>query len=136
MAVLLITSVWAQNYRPENPGSGLYVVAGIGQTCIILIPDGVSIKEMWQVPKEALNFDDSAWQVVSTRTRWNWSRLRASGGRNYQGIAWYRKHFVVPAAMQGQLVTVYFEAIMGKQEIFLNGKLVRKQCRRLSAFFR
>jgi len=50
----------------------------------------------------------------------------ASGGRNYQGIAWYRKHFVVPAAMQGQLVTVYFEAVMGKQEVFLNGKLVRK----------
>jgi beta-galactosidase len=64
--------------------------------------------------------------VVSTPHTVELEPAEASGGRNYQGIAWYRKHFVVPAAMQGQLVTVYFEAIMGKQEVFLNGKLVRK----------
>ncbi len=64
--------------------------------------------------------------MVSTPHTVELEPAEASGGRNYQGIAWYRKHFVVPAAMQGQLVTVYFEAIMGKQEVFLNGKLVRK----------
>ena len=46
----------------------------------------------------------------------------ASGGRNYQGIIWYRKHFTMPAAMQGKDVTLYFEAIMGKQDIYVNGR--------------
>ena len=125
VAVLLITSVWAQNYRPETSVAGFMSLPGSGRNVYNFNPG-------WRFHKgdvagaEALNFDDSAWQVVSTPHTVELEPAEASGGRNYQGIAWYRKHFVVPAAMQGQLVTVYFEAIMGKQEIFLNGKLVRK----------
>ena len=125
VAVLLITSVWAQNYRPETSVAGFMSLPGSGRNVYNFNPG-------WRFHKgdvagaEALNFDDSAWQVVSTPHTVELEPAEASGGRNYQGIAWYRKHFVVPAAMQGQLVTVYFEAIMGKQEVFLNGKLVRK----------
>ena len=125
VAVLLITSVWAQNYRPETSVAGFMSLPGSGRNVYDFNPG-------WRFHKgdvagaEALNFDDSAWQVVSTPHTVELEPAEASGGRNYQGIAWYRKHFVVPAAMQGQLVTVYFEAIMGKQEVFLNGKLVRK----------
>jgi beta-galactosidase len=125
VAVLLITSVWAQNYRPEISVAGFMSLPGSGRNVYDFNPG-------WRFHKgdvtgaEALNFDDSAWQVVSTPHTVELESAEASGGRNYQGIAWYRKHFVVPAAMRGQLVTVYFEAIMGKQEVFLNGKLVRK----------
>ncbi len=125
VAVLLITSVWAQNYRPETSVAGFMSLPGSGRNVYNFNPG-------WRFHKgdvagaEALNFDDSAWQVVSTPHTVELESAEASGSRNYQGIAWYRKHFVVPAAMQGQLVTVYFEAIMGKQEVFLNGKLVRK----------
>lgn len=125
VAVLLITSVWAQNYRPETSVAGFMSLPGSGRNVYNFNPG-------WRFHKgdvagaEALNFDDSAWQVVSTPHTVELEPAEASGGRNYQGIAWYRKHFVVSAAMQGQLVTVYFEAIMGKQEVFLNGKLVRK----------
>lgn len=125
VAVLLITSVWAQNYRPETSVAGFMSLPGSGRNVYNFNPG-------WRFHKgdvtgaETLNFDDSAWQVVSTPHTVELEPAEASGGRNYQGIAWYRKHFVVPAAMQGQLVTVYFEAIMGKQEVFLNGKLVRK----------
>lgn len=125
VAVLLITSVWAQNYRPGTSVAGFMSLPGSGRNVYNFNPG-------WRFHKgdvagaEALNFDDSAWQVVSTPHTVELEPAEASGGRNYQGIAWYRKHFVVPAAMQGQLVTVYFEAIMGKQEVFLNGKLVRK----------
>ncbi|WP_308764329.1 glycoside hydrolase family 2 TIM barrel-domain containing protein [uncultured Bacteroides sp.] len=125
VAVLLITSVWAQNYRPETSVAGFMSLPGSGRNVYNFNPG-------WRFHKgdvtgaEALNFDDSAWQVVSTPHTVELEPAEASGGRNYQGIAWYRKYFVVPAAMQGQLVTVYFEAIMGKQEVFLNGKLVRK----------
>ena len=73
---------------------------------------------------EATTFDDSKWQVVCAPHSVRLEPSEASGCRNYQGIAWYRKHFTVPADMQGRNVTVYFEAIMGKQDIFVNGKKV------------
>ena len=50
----------------------------------------------------------------------------ASGCRNYQGIAWYRKHFTVPADMKGKDITLHFEAIMGKQEVYVNGRKVKE----------
>ncbi len=125
VAVLLITSVWAQNYRPETSVAGFMSLPGSGRNVYNFNP-GWSFHKGDVAGAEALNFDDSAWQVVSTPHTVELEPAEASGGRNYQGIAWYRKHFVVPAAMRGQLVTVYFEAVMGKQEVFLNGKLVRK----------
>lgn len=71
---------------------------------------------------EAMGFDDSKWQVVCAPHTLRLEPSEASGGRNYQGIAWYRKHFTMPADMQGKDVTLYFEAIMGKQEIYVNGR--------------
>ena len=50
----------------------------------------------------------------------------ASGCRNYQGIVWYRKHFVLPKECADRDVTLHFEAIMGKQTIDLNGKKVKE----------
>lgn len=74
---------------------------------------------------EAANYDDSQWQVVCAPHSVRLEPAAASGGRNYQGVAWYRKHFTVPADMEGKNVTVHFEAIMGKQDIFVNGKKVK-----------
>lgn len=74
---------------------------------------------------EAVAFDDSRWAVVCAPHTARLEPADASGGRNYQGIVWYRKHFTVPADMKGKDVTVHFEAIMGKQDIFVNGKKVK-----------
>ena len=75
---------------------------------------------------EALNFDDRLWEVVCAPHTAMLVPNEASGCRNYQGVVWYRKHFTVPADMKGKNVTVYFEAIMGKQNIYVNGKLVKE----------
>lgn len=74
---------------------------------------------------EAVSYDDSRWSVVCAPHTARLEPADASGGRNYQGIVWYRKHFTVPADMKGKDVTVHFEAIMGKQDIFVNGKKVK-----------
>ncbi len=74
---------------------------------------------------EAVSYDDSRWSVVCAPHTARLEPADASGGRNYQGIIWYRKHFTVPADMKGKDVTVHFEAIMGKQDIFVNGKKVK-----------
>jgi beta-galactosidase len=75
---------------------------------------------------EMTSFDDSGWDIVATPHTVQLMPAEASGCRNYQGIAWYRKHFVVPAESKGKDVLIHFEAIMGKQKIYLNGKLVKE----------
>lgn len=70
---------------------------------------------------EAVNYNDSKWEVVCAPHTLRLEPAEASGGRNYQGIAWYRKHFTMPSDMAGKNVTLHFEAIMGKQTVYVNG---------------
>ena len=72
------------------------------------------------------NFDDSSWEVVTVPHSVELMPAEASGCRNYQGVAWYRKHFVLPKEVKGDYVTIHFEAVMGRQDVYLNGKLVKK----------
>ena len=74
---------------------------------------------------EAKDFDDQTWEVVSTPHTVQLMPAEASGCRNYQGVAWYRKHFTLPKECQGREVTLHFEAIMGKQTIYVNGQQVK-----------
>ena len=75
---------------------------------------------------EAKEFDDQSWEVVSTPHTVQLMPAEASGCRNYQGIAWYRKHFTLPAETKGRDITLHFEAIMGKQTIYVNGQKVKE----------
>ena len=75
---------------------------------------------------EALNFDDAAWEVVSTPHTVELTPAEASGCRNYQGVVWYRKHFTIPEECAAQEVLLHFEAVMGKQAFYVNGKLVEE----------
>ena len=74
----------------------------------------------------AADFDDTEWQIVCVPHTARLEPAEASGGRNYQGVVWYRKHFTLPADMKDKNVTVHFEAIMGKQRIYVNGRLVKE----------
>ena len=75
---------------------------------------------------EKKDYDDRSWEVVSTPHSVQLMPAEASGCRNYQGIAWYRKHFRLPKECAGRDVTLHFEAVMGKQAIYVNGQLVKE----------
>ena len=75
---------------------------------------------------ESLLFDDSSWEVVCAPHPVRLDPSEVSGGRNYQGVCWYRKRFTVPADMEGKSITVHFEAVMGKQQVFVNGRKVQE----------
>ena len=75
---------------------------------------------------EALQFNDASWEVVCAPHIDRLEPSEASGGRNYQGVCWYRKHFTVPQDLSGKNISVHFEAIMGKQKVYVNGKLVKE----------
>ena len=85
---------------------------------------------------EAKDFDDTSWEVVSTPHTVQLMPAEASGCRNYQGIAWYRKHFRLPKECAGRDVTLHFEAIMGKQTIYVNGQKVKEHEGRLRLSWR
>ncbi len=74
---------------------------------------------------ETKDYNDKSWEVVSTPHTVQLMPAEASGCRNYQGIAWYRKHFRLPKECEGRDVTIHFEAIMGKQSIYVNGQKVK-----------
>ena len=68
-----------------------------------------------------INFDDSNWEAANVPHGLEILPLNASGGRNYQGVAWYRKEFTTANLnLEGQLF-LYFEAIMGEAKVWVNG---------------
>lgn len=71
-------------------------------------------------------FDDSGWEVVSVPHGLEYLPVEASGCVNYQGVAWYRKHFTPDERLKGKQLFIHFEAIMGKSEVYVNGKLLKK----------
>ena len=76
---------------------------------------------------ESLTLDDSQWQTISVPHSVALEPAEASGCRNYQGVAWYRKWFVVPQECKGhRVVDMHFEGIMGKQVFYVNGKEVER----------
>lgn len=66
-------------------------------------------------------FDDSSWQSVNVPHGIELLPEEASGCANYQGPVWYRKTFTAPESLEGRRNTLYFEGIMGKSEIWVNG---------------
>ena len=74
----------------------------------------------------AVDYDDTDWEVVSVPHGLEYLPVEASGCANYQGVAWYRKHFTPADSLKGKQLFVHFEGIMGKSEVYVNGSLVKK----------
>ena len=70
-------------------------------------------------------FDDSQWKRVTTPYAWNEdSAFRVSIHELPVGVAWYRKHFRLPASTAGQKVFLEFEGIRQAGEVYLNGQFI------------
>ena len=84
----------------------------------------------WRFYKGSINgaeqpdFDDSQWEAANLPHGLEILGSNQSGGRNYQGPAWYRKSFEISAESKGKHFVLYFEAVMGKTTVFLNGEQV------------
>lgn len=76
------------------------------------------------VNAQLTNFVDSNWQQVQLPHGVDILPEEASGGVNYQGVVWYRKHFTIPQEIISKKLSLTFEAIMGKCSIYINGNLV------------
>lgn len=76
------------------------------------------------VDAHKVDFDDGEWSVVNCPHGLEYIPEKASGSNNYQGEAWYRKRFKADFALKGKVTKLYFEAVMGKCKVWLNGEPV------------
>jgi beta-galactosidase len=67
-------------------------------------------------------WNDASWERVNLPHTVRLESLSASGGRNYQGICWYQKHFAAPAEWRGRTVYLVFQGAMQVADVWLNGK--------------
>ncbi len=106
--------------------AGFYELPGTGR-------EAYSMNQAWRFIKGdpqdnpcLMDFDDSHWEVVSVPHGLEYLPVEASGCANYQGPAWYRKHFIPADSLKGKQLFLHFEGIMGKSDIYVNGKLLKK----------
>jgi hypothetical protein len=71
----------------------------------------------------AANFDDSTWKSITLPLAFNEDDAFAKPIHELAtGVAWYRKHFVLPTGAAGKRILLEFEGIRHAGEFFLNGK--------------
>lgn len=70
-------------------------------------------------------FDDAAWKPVTLPYAWNEAAaFQVSIDKHPTGIAWYRKHFKLPADAAGKKVFLEFEGVRHGAEFYVNGKWI------------
>lgn len=81
------------------------------------------------------DFDDSTWKPVTTPHAWNEDdAFRKDIADLSTGIAWYRKHFKLPANSSDKKVFLEFEGIRMAGEFYLNGKFIGRHENGINAF--
>lgn len=95
-------------------------------------PDEAGEKAGWGQP----DFDDSAWRLLKAPGYWEPQGItdphpgqppKPKNGMpytDYDGVAWYRKHFTVPQDWDGQSLVLHLGSVDDFDRVFLNGELV------------
>ncbi len=76
-------------------------------------------------------FNDAAWRKLDVPHDWSiegpFDQKNQAGGAGAflpSGVAWYRKHFTLPASDAGRRVFVEFDGVMQNSDVWLNGHLL------------
>jgi len=74
-------------------------------------------------------FDDRGWEMVHLPHDWSilgpYSKEEpcgGSGGYLPTGLGWYRKAFILPASTNGQRVSLLFDGVYQRSEVWINGQ--------------
>lgn len=112
--------------QPQFSTAGFYELPNTGR-------EVYSMNQAWRFFKGDVKgtpadvaYNDSAWEIVSIPHGLEYLPIEASGCANYQGVAWYRKRFTLNSNLSNKQLFIHFEGIMGKSEVYLNGKLLKK----------
>lgn len=71
---------------------------------------------------EAGSYDDATWKNITLPRAWNEDdAFKKDIVDLATGIAWYRKHFTIPAVHKGQKVFLEFEGVRQAADVYVNG---------------
>lgn len=77
---------------------------------------------------EQPGFDDAAWRTLDVPHDWSiegpfaeTNKTGGAGGFLPSGVAWYRKAFSLPAAVEGRKVFIEFDGVMANSDVWING---------------
>ncbi|WP_142688465.1 sugar-binding domain-containing protein [Chitinophaga polysaccharea] len=126
LGYLLTGGIATAQQQQNNPVTGRFSTAGFYS-----IPGSprkvYNFNPGWRFYKgdvkgaESPAFNDKNWEIVNVPHGLEVLGENASGMRNYQGPAWYRKTFVTPKGARATKQVIYFEAVMGKSVLWING---------------
>ncbi len=125
LSVLFLSAFIRAEHQPKFSTAGFFQMKNSGREVF-------SMNVAWRFYKgrqddaSKRDFDDSTWEVVSLPHGIEYLPKDASGGINYQGEIWYRKHFTPDIKLKDKKLLLNFEAIMGKSKIWINGHLVNE----------
>ena len=112
---------------PQFSTAGYFAVSNSPRTVLNFNP-GWRFLKADAVGAEKADYDDSGWEAANLPHSLEILGENASGCRNYQGPAWYRKKFGTQypegSIEKGGRCFVYFEGVMGKCKVWVNGKQV------------
>lgn len=122
--VLCAVSAFA-SYQSRFSTAGFYQLPETGRSAYSMNPAWRFLRG--KIPgAQSVDFDDKDWKLVSLPHGLELLPYEASGCINYQGEAWYRKHFTPQEEWKGKQLFLHFEAIMGKSKVWVNGQLVKE----------
>ena len=125
MCMFFFTSYLVNAQNPSFSTAGFYQIPETGR-------DAYSMNMAWRFHKGDVpnafekKFDDSQWSVVSLPHGIELLPIESSGGANYQGVVWYRKHFTPDEKLKNKKLFLHFEAVMGRSKVFVNGELLKE----------
>ena len=83
----------------------------------LLVGDSLDAKNIF--------FDDASWKPVTLPRAWNEDEAFKKDIVDLStGIAWYRKHFKLPASEKGKKIFIEFEGVRQAAVVYINGKEV------------
>lgn len=115
--------LWGQQELPQFSTAGFHQLKNSGRE-VLDFNVGWRFFKGSTTAAASTSFDDSKWKIVSIPHGLELNSTESSGSGNYQGEAWYRKHFEIPQELEDKRLVLHFEAVMGKCKIWLNGELV------------
>jgi beta-galactosidase len=72
----------------------------------------------------ATSFDDAAWIDVALPHTYNAIDGQDGGNNYYRGVAWYRKHHVLPPEAAGKRIYLEFDGVNTVCDVFVNGSAI------------
>ena len=115
------------NANPHHPGTRARLDLGFDHDWHFYRPAENELPAKAQASAAAVPIfpRDAEWEAVTLPHTVRLEPRDVSGGRNYQGVCWYRKSFRLKPEWKDRVVYLRFQGAMQVADVWLNGQHLR-----------